>query len=83
MKEVVIKIPCSWKDVKILWNEHVSRRNKHNAKVIRELEKRVKVVINSGYWDKDVSEYFRKHVFNHRYSNGLRGVFDDAISKLK
>lgn len=66
--EIKIKIFTSFSEVKDWYKELVSKRYKHNRQVLQGMENEICEEINSGYWNKDISDYMRKTLTDGYYS---------------
>lgn len=88
MKTITISFPNSIKEVKeklinLFKFIRSPKRRKHNAKVLRELEKELCNTLNSGYWSADISETMRSRL-TCGYPNGvINRQIREAFNKLK
>lgn len=79
---ITINIPTTFSEIKNLIGIKKSKRLRHNQIVIVELSRKVFERINDGYFDNDISTYFRK-IMAKSGDKGLYDLFVEAYDKIK
>lgn len=82
MKEIQIRIPTSWQEVKVMTKCATDKRYKHNRELLISMHKVILARISSNYWKNDVSDYFREN-FSTTPDNGLKDLLDYYLKQLK
>lgn len=83
MKQITIKIPTSFSELRKLFKERTDRRFKHNKSVLIEFAKSVHNTANSGYWRNDISESMKYRAFGLNENSELNALLHKSIDKLK
>jgi len=80
MRTITFRIPTSWNEVKMLFKERTDKR--YIQKVLKEMYSDILFRLNSNYWSKDISDYFRKN-FEYEDANGVKGLLNKYLKQLK
>lgn len=83
MIAITIRIPTSFKEWKNWIAERVKSRRRHNADVLFDFAQAISKEVHSNYWENDVSEIMKRHVFRLGYRSKLTELYFEAKNKLK
>ena len=75
---ITLRIPTSLSEIKTLIKDRTDKRYKHNKGLFDNVYKDICKELNSGYWNKDISEYMRKTI-----TSPTNGVIAEIILKFK
>lgn len=83
MKEIKIKLPTSFSEVRAMFKEKTDRRYKHNRTVLIGFAQEINNLANNGYWSKDISETMKSRAFSMTGSSKLIELLNESLRKLK
>lgn len=83
MKEIRLRIPTSFSEVRRILQERTDRRLRRNQSVLREFAQEVSNLANDGYWRNDISDEMKSRVFALRPYSKLQSLLGEYLLKIE